>query len=975
MEQLLRARADVFARDKFGCSVLHLACSSPLLYMIDAVPTAQRAKRGQARAREFAKQLNDKGTDKRESEEALEGTEGDSEQSGTTTNLTPEEYAGRRWKTNPNRMELIVVDRILNRGLFMQQKQKLIDGVDLKLRSPLMYAAKYGHMFMCSRLIYEKADVHAGNRQGKTALHYAVKSEHTTVIELLLMARANVNARDSMAETPLHQALKTKNASIVSVLLSYKADVNAYDCDGKTPLMVAMDQKRPDLFNQLLVYRPNLDALDERGWNALIYAVHNDLLPSLLTVLAPLSNEDVKAVVTLRDPTGATGLHHACELKKLDYVRTLHELDGNVLTPDCNGNTPLHVSAMVGDFDTLNLLVAATDDIDPPNHFGETPLMVACHGGHMACVVSLLSLRRHLIPADANLQDNRGLSPFMHACISGVGDLVKLFLINRDENNRNLAMVPVKINQSDEDGNTPLVLVAQNGHWHLISILVLAGANTANKDKDGWTALHWAASYGDFRSVAALLDCNAHINEVDEQGWTPLMHAVAGNYVDAAQLLVDLGSDLHIRNKANQTVFDIVHLNRRKAVAVHSVAPVSSSSPQSQPSPVSSMGVPQSRQVRKTSPMFNVDTIDKLLNVLTDGMRNQLRMLGMGMQEEVATEGSLMVTVLEGEGFVLPGRPLNKEYAVYASIQLQTQANIAVSTAFTSAALTTGKFMDWHETLRFDIKALDPGSYLVMELFAVRDQQDIRLDQREIKRERVAADDRDKANAEDSGESSQEDENQEFRRQMQNVKDAELNADEEELHAERLEQMMNMDVAERRRIEVTNCRQQVRKGLKLKIQWPPVPSNHIPLGFVLLTFRSLREATMDSSNPFTYTRHLRGSERGVIKFELDFRPKLFHIIDPARQLVEEQDNVRTPRKQDVLEFDEGPLVDFNKPLPAPKQPVKLKLPEPVKLDKNASRAVKIQQRKALAKFIVEESLRAKKFPALSLTEPGIPVAR
>jgi hypothetical protein len=207
------------------------------------------------------------------------------------------------------------------------------------------------------------------------------------------------------------------------------------------------------------------------------------------------------------------------------------------------------------------------------------------------------------------------------------------------------------------------------------------------------------------------------------------------------------------------------------------------------------------------------------------------------------------------------------------------------------------------------------------------------------------------------------------------VKDAEANEDQEEANAERLEAMLNMDVAERRKIEIMNCRQEVRKGLALNIQWPPIPASHIPLGFVLLTFRSLREPAMDPSHVFTYTRHLRGSDRGTIKFELDFRPKLFQVYEPARLIAEEQDKVLTPRKQDVLEFDEGPIVDFDKPMSVPKLPTKFKLPEPVKLDNNAGRAEKIKQRKALAKFVVEESLRSKKFPAMSLTEPGVPLIK
>ncbi|EER08151.1 ankyrin repeat domain-containing protein, putative [Perkinsus marinus ATCC 50983] len=246
--------------------------------------------------------------------------------------LSTEQQARELWVYYPNRIELIVVDRLIALGRFGRgrckiSKKDFIDKVDKKGRTALSYAATYGHEHIASRLLYEGAQIDLMDRQGRTPLMHAILKEHLEVVELLLNGKADVNTSDITFKSPLHLALETRNSTVAEILLSFGADVNAFDASGKTPLMIAMDQKASALFNQVLLYNPSLDALDERGWNVLIYAVRSNLLEALLPVLKRLSEDGLRSVTRWQDPRGYVALHHAVEMGKLGEVEKLRSMD------------------------------------------------------------------------------------------------------------------------------------------------------------------------------------------------------------------------------------------------------------------------------------------------------------------------------------------------------------------------------------------------------------------------------------------------------------------------------------------------------------------------------------------------------------------------------------------------------------------------------------------------------------------------
>ena len=77
-----------------------------------------------------------------------------------------------------------------------------------------------------------------------------------------------------------------------------------------------------------------------------------------------------------------------------------------------------------------------------------------------------------------------------------------------------------------DQGLTPLLVAAQEGHTEVCELLLEKGkANIEETDNDGDTALKLVASEGDASTVALLLSKGARVDTRAEDGFTPLLAA------------------------------------------------------------------------------------------------------------------------------------------------------------------------------------------------------------------------------------------------------------------------------------------------------------------------------------------------------------------------------------------------------------------------------------------------------------------
>jgi ankyrin repeat protein len=146
-----------------------------------------------------------------------------------------------------------------------------------------------------------RANVHARDQYGKTALHYAARSKpeylemllragadpdargavtgetamHLAMrnvrdpseqLEILLQYGASVNVRDRFMKTPLHIAVIGRNyLNPIKILLENGAEADARDRDGRTPLHIAVLGGSADVVKLLLEHGANVNARDDAG--------------------------------------------------------------------------------------------------------------------------------------------------------------------------------------------------------------------------------------------------------------------------------------------------------------------------------------------------------------------------------------------------------------------------------------------------------------------------------------------------------------------------------------------------------------------------------------------------------------------------------------------------------------------------------------------------------------------------------------
>ena len=322
-------------------------------------------------------------------------------------------------------------------------------------RTPLMKAARDGHVKCVDALIKDGVNINAFDENFSTALIRAADKGRSECLGLLLKAGANVNVSNMFGINALMSAVYGGHVECVDALLRAGASVKIPRKNGpqiieiSSPLRIATTIGEPQVLDLLI--KAGAPVNDQEG----------DAAPPLLTAAS-----------------GTLPGHFEC-MKMLVQAGADVDFDRS---RDFLVQTPLNGAAL--DETKLEFLINAGCDVNVTGPDGKSTLMTAAARGKFSCCQMLLAAG-----ANVNAQDNYvGNTPLIYAALGHLE-----FIAFRLKH-------PFHLN------------AAAPGTSKCLKLLLDAGADVNRPDKRGNTSLHAAAFGSNVECVKLLIEAGADVN-------------------------------------------------------------------------------------------------------------------------------------------------------------------------------------------------------------------------------------------------------------------------------------------------------------------------------------------------------------------------------------------------------------------------------------------------------------------------------
>jgi ankyrin repeat protein len=226
------------------------------------------------------------------------------------------------------------------------------------------------------------------------------------------------------------------------------------------------------------------------------------------------------------------------------------------------------VSALVYGHDEIaNLLLERGAD---PRAQDWLAFYYACEYGRIPFIHRFLNLGA---PPDLQIDDEP--TPLMEAAGRGNLDVVKILIdAGADPNRKNregMTAYDIAVSNSGFLENTQpvidfldkttrkstqsLMAAVQAGNAELTEQLIAQGAQVNTSDREfQYSPLSWAAERGSKKIAQLLIDAGANIEVRDWMSQTPLWSAVSGNHTSVARLLIKAGADVNVVDDSGDTL-------------------------------------------------------------------------------------------------------------------------------------------------------------------------------------------------------------------------------------------------------------------------------------------------------------------------------------------------------------------------------------------------------------------------------------
>lgn len=318
--------------------------------------------------------------------------------------------------------------------------------------------------------------------RGRTLLCQAILCQNSNAVSVLLEAGANaefiMRTENGHESRSLHLAARVGCLPILKQLILHGCEVDVRTETGQTALMLAAKADHADCFLELVIAGADLGLVSTMGESAvelakrsLFWSSITDILSRAIMATATIRSTNLYVFSPLHFFAG-TGNAELLQMILRHSTEDLNKLD-------VSGSTPVAIATKAGHVEAFRILVMAGADIGLKTRDGET-------------VVSLLELqaspfhreRLEQILLDAvlgnMLVDHSTTFNALHSAAQR-GDLSALV---------QLLKMGFPVNSLDEDGYSPLMYAATEGHGDGCKLLLLQGhADCGLVNHRGETAL------------------------------------------------------------------------------------------------------------------------------------------------------------------------------------------------------------------------------------------------------------------------------------------------------------------------------------------------------------------------------------------------------------------------------------------------------------------------------------------------------